>query len=196
MASQMVNFPASIVLSAGLAFTIGTFTWTTGADSPAEVMEAVQAPPAPTEYTSTMADSISGPVSGSPPPTTRHSLPRYQGRRLDNTDLVESTNRVTTGLAETLTLVDSIRDRSAEDRHFRPAWAGRQRHPDPDLVITVTPEGRMIHYRPVPATGLRSGDYEALMEHSPNTYPYRLANAASEYTARIPHLFVDPAERS
>jgi hypothetical protein len=33
------------------------------------------------------------------------------------------------------------------------------------------------------------------MEHSPNTYPYGLVNAASEYAAYIPHLFVDPAER-
>jgi hypothetical protein len=33
------------------------------------------------------------------------------------------------------------------------------------------------------------------MEHSSNTYPYGLVNAMSEYTARIPHLFMDPAER-
>jgi hypothetical protein len=32
------------------------------------------------------------------------------------------------------------------------------------------------------------------MEYSPNTYPYRLANTTSEYTARIPHLFMDLAE--
>jgi hypothetical protein len=44
-------------------------------------------------------------------------------------------------------------------------------------------------------TGLRSGDYEALMEHSPNTYPYGLVNATSEYTVHIPHLFVDPTAR-
>jgi hypothetical protein len=41
MASQMVNFPASMVLPVGLTFMIGTFTWTTGADGPAEAMEAV-----------------------------------------------------------------------------------------------------------------------------------------------------------
>jgi hypothetical protein len=32
------------------------------------------------------------------------------------------------------------------------------------------------------------------MAHSSNTYPYGLVNAASEYTAHISHLFVDPAE--
>jgi hypothetical protein len=41
MASQMANFPASKVLPAGLTFMIGTFTWTTGIDSPAEGVEAV-----------------------------------------------------------------------------------------------------------------------------------------------------------
>jgi hypothetical protein len=61
-------------------------------------------------------------------------------------------------------------------------------------MITATPEGQTVRYRPGPATGLRSGDYKALMEHSSNTYPYGLVNAASEYTLRIPHLFVDPAE--
>jgi hypothetical protein len=61
-------------------------------------------------------------------------------------------------------------------------------------MIVVTPEGQTVHYRLVSATGPRSGDYKALMEHSPNTYPYGLVNAASEYAARIPHLFVDPTE--
>jgi hypothetical protein len=41
---------------------------------------------------------------------------------------------------------------------------------------------------------LRSGDYEALIEHSSNTYPYELVNATSEYTTRISHLFMDPVK--
>jgi hypothetical protein len=94
---------------------IGMFTWTTGVDGPTEVVEAVQAPLAPTESTSTMTDSISGPVLGSFSPTTCRLLPHYQGRCLDNTDLIESIDRVTMNLAKTLTLVDSIRDRSAKD---------------------------------------------------------------------------------
>jgi hypothetical protein len=115
MVSQMVIFPASMVLLVGLMFTIGTFTWTTAADGPAEVVEAVQAPPAPTESTSTMADSILGPLLGSLHPTTHRSLPRYQGRHLHNTDLIESIDWVTTSLSKTLTLVDSIRDQSTKD---------------------------------------------------------------------------------
>jgi hypothetical protein len=116
----MVSFPTSMVLSMGLKFTIGTFTWTTGVDGPAESVEAVQAPPVPTESTSTTADSISGLVSRSLPPTTHRPLPRYQGRRLDNADLIESIDQVITGLAETLTLVDSIRDRSIKNHRSRP----------------------------------------------------------------------------
>jgi hypothetical protein len=117
MVNQMVNFLASMVLPAGLMLMIRTFTWTTGIDGPGEVVEAVQAPPAPTKSTSTTTDSILGLVFGSSPSTTRRPLPRYQGRRLGNTDLIKSIDRVTTGLAKTLTLVDSIRDRSAEDCH-------------------------------------------------------------------------------
>jgi hypothetical protein len=33
------------------------------------------------------------------------------------------------------------------------------------------------------------------MEHSSNIYPYGLVNVASEYTAYISHLFMDPTER-
>jgi hypothetical protein len=146
MASQMAKFPASMVLPVGLTFTIRMFTWTTSANDLAEAVEVVQAPPVPTESTSTTVDSILGPISGSPLPTTRQLLPRYQGRHLDNTDLVESIDRTTMGLVETLTLVDSIRDRSTKDRHSRPARAGRQRRPNPDLMITVTPEGWKVCY--------------------------------------------------
>jgi hypothetical protein len=115
MASQMVIFPASMVLPAGQTFTIGTFTWTSSVDGAVEVMEAVQAPPAPTESTPAPADPILGLLSRSSSPTTRCLLPRYQGRRLNNSDLIESIDWVTAGLAETLTLVESIRDQSAED---------------------------------------------------------------------------------
>jgi hypothetical protein len=69
----------------------------------------MQAPLAPTESTSTTTDLISRPVSRLSSLTTHRPLLCYQGRHLDNTDLIESIDRVTTGLAETLTLVDSIK---------------------------------------------------------------------------------------
>jgi hypothetical protein len=69
-------------------------------------------------------DPILGLLLRSSSLATRCLLPRYQGRRLNNSDLIESIDRVTVGLAETLTLLESIRDQSAEDsygpiRHHR-----------------------------------------------------------------------------
>jgi hypothetical protein len=146
MTSQMVNFPASMVLPMGLTFTIRTFTLTTGADGPAEVVEAVKAPPTPTESTSTTTDPISGPVLGSPPPTTHRLLPRYQEGCLDNIDLIKSIDQVTTNLAEILTLVDSIRDQSSKDRCSRPTQVAHQGRLDANLSVTATPEGRTVRY--------------------------------------------------
>jgi hypothetical protein len=164
---------------------IRTFTWTTGVDGAVEVMEAVQAPPVLTKSTPAPADSILGLLSRSSSPATRRFLPRYQGRRLDNFDLIESIDRVTAGLAETLTLVESIRDQSAEDcygpihHHLteRPTQASHQRHLDSDMVIMATPKGRMVRYRLAPIIGLRSMDYEALTEHPSTVYPYGLVKA-------------------
>jgi hypothetical protein len=117
--------------------------------------------------------------------------------------MIKSIDRVTVGLAKTLTSVESIRDQSTKDgygpthhhRTDRPARAGRQRRLDSNLVIAATPEGQTVHYRPAPTTGLRSTDYEALTAHPSTVYPYGLANATSKYMARVPHLFVDPVER-
>jgi hypothetical protein len=115
MVSQMVIFPASMMLLACQTFTIGTFTWTTSMDGSVEVMEAVQAPPAPTESTPAPADLILRLLLRLPSLAIRRLLPRYQVRWLDNSNLIESVDQVTVGLAETLTLVESIRDQSAED---------------------------------------------------------------------------------
>jgi len=48
------------------------------------------------------------PASPLATPTTCHPLPRYKGRRIDNTDLLDSIDRVGTKLAETLALVSTI----------------------------------------------------------------------------------------
>ena len=46
-------------------------------------------------------------ASPSATPTTCHLLPRYKGRQIDNTDLLDSIDRVGTKLAETLALVST-----------------------------------------------------------------------------------------
>jgi hypothetical protein len=133
-------------------------------------VEGVQSIPAPIEPTPTPADLISKLSLGSSAPATRRSLPRYQRRLVDNSDLIESIDQVTTGLAETLTLVKSVRDRSttkgnnsSSDQHQTecPAQSRRLRPLDLDLVIMSTPEGRTVRHRPLLATGLGLGDYEA-----------------------------------
>ena len=48
------------------------------------------------------------PASPLATPTTCHPLPRYKGRQIDNTDLLDSIDRVGTKLAETLALVSTI----------------------------------------------------------------------------------------
>ena len=48
------------------------------------------------------------PALSSATPITRRRLPRYKGRQIDNSDLLDSIDRVGTKLAETLALVNSI----------------------------------------------------------------------------------------
>jgi hypothetical protein len=46
--------------------------------------------------------------------TTHPPLPRYKGRVIDNTDLIEAIDQVCHKLSQTLTLVDSIQNQSTE----------------------------------------------------------------------------------
>ena len=71
------------------------------------------------------------PASSSATPTTRRPLPRYKRRQIDNTDLLDSIDQVSTKLAETLALVSSIQSQPNEqvttthNRSTRPARASR-----------------------------------------------------------------------
>jgi hypothetical protein len=78
-------------------------------------VETVQSTPALIEPTPTPTDSISKSSLGSFALATRRPLPLYQGRLVDNSDLIKSIDRVTTSLAKTLTLVESVRDRSTTE---------------------------------------------------------------------------------
>jgi hypothetical protein len=47
-------------------------------------------------------------------PTTHRPLPRYKGRMIYNSDLIEAIDQVSHKLSQTLILVDSIQNQSIE----------------------------------------------------------------------------------
>ena len=122
------------------------------------------------------------PASSSATPTTCRSLPRYKGRQIDNTDLLDSIDQVGTKLAETLALVDLIQNQPTEqvttthNRSTRPARASRPARPGTDLMVTSTPEGCSIRRWPAPVTGLWLSEYG-------------LQNTTSNYAHNIQRCF-------
>ena len=118
----MVIIPGSMATPNGLTFTIGQITWTTGTDNiiamtteEARIQSAsTTASPASATAPTTLDLAPATPASSSAIPTTRRSLPRYKGRQIDNTDLLDFIDRVGTKLAETVALVDSIQNQPTE----------------------------------------------------------------------------------
>jgi hypothetical protein len=62
----------------------------------------------------TLATTLTIPATAPTTPTTRRPLPRYKGRVIDNTDLIEAIDQVGHKLSQTLTLVDSIQNQSTK----------------------------------------------------------------------------------
>ena len=118
----MVIILGSMAMLNGLTFTIGQITWTTGSDD----FIAMTTEEARIQSVSTTASSASAtaptmvdlapatPASSSATSTTHRPLPRYKGRQIDNTDLLDSIDRVGTKLSETLALVSSIQSQPNE----------------------------------------------------------------------------------
>jgi hypothetical protein len=155
----MVIIPGSMATPNGLTFTIDQITWTTGTDNfIAMTMEEARiqsmsttASPASAMAPTTLDLAPTTPASSSATSTTRRSHPRYKGRQIDNTDLLDSIDRVGTKLAETLALVDSIQNQPTEqvttthNRSTRLAWASHPAQLGTDLVVTSNPKGRSVH---------------------------------------------------
>jgi hypothetical protein len=62
----------------------------------------------------TLAIAPTTPATALTTPITCQPLPRYKGRMIDNTDLIEAIDQVGHKLLQTLTLVDSIQNQSTE----------------------------------------------------------------------------------
>ena len=98
-----ISFLDSIAVADGLTFTVGQVTWTTRPGGFVNVfMEEMQIQSTPT----TLASVPAATTSSCPP------LPRYKGRRIDNTDLLDAIDRVGFKIQETMNLVDLIQDQS------------------------------------------------------------------------------------
>ena len=106
----------------GLMFTVGQITWTTSSDhfiamtmEEARIQSAsTTASPASATAPTTVDLALATLASSSATLTTRRPLPRYKGRQIDNTDLLDSIDRVGTKLAKTLALVSSIQNQPNE----------------------------------------------------------------------------------
>jgi hypothetical protein len=130
----MVIIPNSAAVADGLTFTVGQITWTTAINSfTATATEEAQIRSASTMSSSatapitlatapatlataltTLAIALTTPATAPTTLTTRRPLPRYKGRTIDNTDLIEAIDQVGHKLSQTLTLVDSIQNQSTK----------------------------------------------------------------------------------
>ena len=159
-ANKTVITSGSMATPNGLMFTVGQITWTTGSDgfivmtteeawiqsalttaSPTSAMAPTTMDRAPTTVRlapttmdlalTTVHLAPTTPTSSSATPTTRRPLPCYKGKQIDNTDLLDSIDRVGTKLAETLALVSTIQSQPNEqvtaphNRSTRPARTSR-----------------------------------------------------------------------
>jgi hypothetical protein len=113
----MVIFPDSMATAAGLTFTISQITWTTGSnDFVVTAMEEVQiqsastTSPTPASTTTMLAPASLAPAPSPTTLATHGLLPRYLGRKLDNTDLIDSIDQLGGKLSFTLALVDSLQE--------------------------------------------------------------------------------------
>jgi hypothetical protein len=120
----------------------------------AQIQSASTTSPTPASTTTTLAPASPAPAPSPTTPATYRLLPRYQRRKLDTTDLIDSIDRLGGKLSFTLSLVDSLQEQFTEqnsngyNRSTRPARATRFQRLGTYLVATSTPEGRSARPRP------------------------------------------------
>ena len=99
------------------------------------------------------------PTTLSTTPTSRPLLPRYKGKQIDDSDLLEAIDRANHRLSEVSDLVNSISDQITKtaplDGHdsARPTRITSHERLGTSLVITTTPEGRIVHFKATPLGG-------------------------------------------
>jgi len=166
----MVIVPASTAVPEGLTFTVDQITWTThGGDLTTTTSEETQI--------QSRATAASIPIT--PAPSTRPPLPRYKGKKVDDSDLFRALDRADLRLLEASRLIDGIlrqSDQVAPTDSFdscRPTRVVTHERLGTFLTITFTPTGWSVELKADP-------------DQSP---PYGLNNSAVHYSRHIQSLF-------
>ena len=169
-ANKMVIVPASAAVPEGLTFTVGQITWTTHGGGL-------------TTTTSEETQIRSGTTAASTPitltPSTRPPLPRYRGKKVDDSDLFRALDRADLRLLEASQLVDGISRRSDQVAltdsfdSCRPTRVVTHEQLGTSLTITTTPTGRSVKLKAAPD----------------QSSPYGLNNSADHYSRHIQSLF-------
>ena len=95
---------------------VRSISWVINTDGVGELLEPEHIVFAPATPAPATADPISEAILRSLSATTRHSLPRYQRRPINNDDLIESIDRVGLKLADCLSVAESALDTLVQRR--------------------------------------------------------------------------------
>ena len=105
--NKMVIVSASAAVTEGLTFTVGQITWTTRAGGLTTVVleeNKIQSGAVLVVAPITSTTVTFAPITSSTTPTTRPPLTRYNGKWVDNSDLLEAIDRADHKLSEARSL--------------------------------------------------------------------------------------------
>lgn len=184
MASRMIIFSVTEDLPAvGQVFTIGSITWEITPNGEGIIIEVA---PTASDHPAA-AQPVADPILGSFPEALRSTpssefcrpIPYRPQRNIQVDDLIASIDRVDERIEGCLSLIESVR-RTVDDADEQPSVGNNL-----ELVITSTPEGRMVVARPASsALALRS----APRQDSRSTR-FGLVNIAALYQESANRLF-------
>jgi len=163
----MVIILASVAVAEGLTFSVGQITWTTKVGGlTSTTLEETQIQSGTAEVMLPITSTTTTMTSRARPP-----LPRYKGKRVDNSDLIEAIDHADHKLLEASNLMDSVScqpDQTPVSNFFdshRPTRATTHERLGTSLTVTSTPKGQTVKLK------IASPD---------KNFPHGLSNAADE----------------
>jgi len=166
----MVIVRASAAVPEGLTFTVGQITWTTRGGGLTTTVS---------EETQIQSGMTLPPTTRMTAPSARPPLPRYKGKEIDCSDLLQALDRADSKILEASQLIDGILRQPGQAaladffNSHRPTRVVTHERLRTSLTITSTPSGRFVK-----------------LEANPEEdYPCGLNNLASLYSRHVQSLF-------